>query len=778
MTVRFFSSASDATRARRPTDGVLLAGCSLILVLVTLASATSSLAGSVAAVVQALPGLIGWFWELCDTLVVVWALVIVGVTVFSNGRLSLLRDQTLAVVLALGAGTLVLEDGVTVADGLTAGGPGAIYPALRLAVSVAILVTSSPHLGRPIRRVGRWLIALASLSAVALGISTVLGVIAGLVLGAGAAAIVHLLFGSPGGVPTVDTVRTALGEIGIPVTEMTVDGLAPRGVARLLATDTDGRHLIVKVFGRDARDGQLVNVVWTYLWYRDEAPFLTLSRLRLVEHEAFLTLLAERAGVPVLPVRAAGMAEEDAVIVLDALGGPIAEHDDDAITDGYLQKIWRSVASLHEAGIAHGALDDLHLIILSDGGPAIGAFSRATAAASPAQLATDRAQLLVTTALHAGPARAIAAARTALGTDGLAAILPFLQSAALTRPIRIGLKAAPTLLDDLRTATAAAADTDVPKLEPLRRLTLGSALMVLVLVFAAWAVITAISHVGLSALLEELQQADSAWLWAALLFSQSIWISEAFSTLGACPRPLRLGPVIGLQFAIRFIALAVPSSAGRVALNVRFFQRAGLATSPAIAVGLVDSLAGFVVQVLLLIAIWLAGLGTLTLSLSGISIDVSSETVLAIVIAIVIGVAVLIMIPRVRRAIRPRLTEAAEALQVLRVPTKVLQLFGGNLVAQVLMAMTLGMCLRAFGTQTSLVNLLLINTLASLFSGVMPVPGGIGVMEAALAGGLIAAGVPQPTAVATAMTYRIVTFYLPPIWGAYALRVLRRREYL
>jgi uncharacterized membrane protein YbhN (UPF0104 family) len=308
--------------------------------------------------------------------------------------------------------------------------------------------------------------------------------------------------------------------------------------------------------------------------------------------------------------------------------------------------------------------------------------------------------------------------------------------------------------------------------------TLGSALIVLVVVFAAWAIITAISHVGLASLLDQLQQADSVWLWTALLFSQSIWISEAFSTLGACPRPLRLGPVIGLQFAIRFIALAVPSSAGRVALNVRFFQRAGLATSPAIAVGLVDSLAGFVVQVFLLLVIWLAGLGTLTLSLSGVSVDLNSELVLAIVIAGVIGIAVLVMIPKVRRAIRPRLSEAAEALQVLRVPTKVLQLFGGNFVAQVLMAMTLGMCLRAFGAQTSLVNLMLINTLASLFSGVMPVPGGIGVMEAALAWGLVAAGIAEPTAIATAMSFRIVTFYLPPIWGAYALRVLRRREYL
>jgi uncharacterized membrane protein YbhN (UPF0104 family) len=51
-------------------------------------------------------------------------------------------------------------------------------------------------------------------------------------------------------------------------------------------------------------------------------------------------------------------------------------------------------------------------------------------------------------------------------------------------------------------------------------------------------------------------------------------------------------------------------------------------------------------------------------------------------------------------------------------------------------------------------------------------------MEAALAWGLVAAGIAEPTAIATAMSFRIVTFYLPPIWGAYALRVLRRREYL
>jgi hypothetical protein len=164
----------------------LFAGCALTVGLVTVASATSSLAESITAVVQALPGLVGWFWELCDTLVVVWALVIVGVTVCSTGRLSLFRDQALAVVLALGAGALVLEDGVTVANGLTAGGPATICPALRSALSVAIH-TSSPHLGG--RSAGG---SVAHRAGLVLGGRPgdldVLGVIAGLALGGGAAA--------------------------------------------------------------------------------------------------------------------------------------------------------------------------------------------------------------------------------------------------------------------------------------------------------------------------------------------------------------------------------------------------------------------------------------------------------------------------------------------------------------------------------------------------------------------------------------------------------------
>ena len=92
-------------------------------------------------------------------------------------------------------------------------------------------------------------------------------------------------------------------------------------------------------------------------------------------------------------------------------------------------------------------------------------------------------------------------------------------------------------------------------------------------------------------------------------------------------------------------------------------------------------------------------------------------------------------------------------------------LFLGNLVAQLMLAMILGICLRAFGESASFAGLLLVNTMVALFAGFMPVPGGMGVSEAALTAGLVALGVPNTAAMSTAIAYRLVTFYLPPIWA-------------
>jgi uncharacterized protein (TIRG00374 family) len=230
-------------------------------------------------------------------------------------------------------------------------------------------------------------------------------------------------------------------------------------------------------------------------------------------------------------------------------------------------------------------------------------------------------------------------------------------------------------------------------------------------------------------------------------------------------------------------------------LEVRFFERNGVEAGGAVSIGLIDSVSGFVIQVLLILVITLSGLASLDLSSTSSSSSSSGGSsshgallILLVVLLVLAGVVALAVpryravikeaIPRYRANLRAQASAGAGALRVLRSPTKLTMLFGGNLVAQVLLAIVLGMCLRAFGQQASLAGLILVNTFVSLLAGFMPVPGGMGVAEAGYTAGLVALGIPNSAAVSTALAFRLVTFYLPPIWGTFAMRWLRRHSYV
>jgi uncharacterized membrane protein YbhN (UPF0104 family)/tRNA A-37 threonylcarbamoyl transferase component Bud32 len=774
--IRFFSSTADAPRARRPTDAMLLIAALVgLATAIVLAPEPADPGSATAAFIRSLPGLFGWFWEIGHVLMLAWAVVLVGAALVGRGRLFLARDQWLALTLASVGSLLLAGDWETTLDGLTSSGPPPIFPAIRIALVTAVLVTTSPHLGMPARRAGRLLLTVGTLSSIALGAVQPIGVIAGLSLGAAAATLIHLIFGSPGGRPTPDQVAEALADIGFETQHVEPARLQHRGVGMMRAASPDGGSLLIKVYGRDAWDGQLLSSIWSFLWYRDETPTLTLSRLQQVEHEAFVTLLAERAGVPVLPVVAAGPVANDALVVVDLEGEPFSSSED--VTDEMLADLWRGIGRMHGAGIAHGALDGDRLVVQggrSDGRLAIGDFGRATAVASESDVHADRAQLLATTALVVGTERALAAAAAELRSDDLTGLLAYLQPAALTPATRERVKSARIDLDALRKAAASAAGAEEPELVPLRRVTWGSLLQIGLIAIGAWVVISSVANVGLDTIVQELSGADWPWVVLALAISPAVQVAETFSTLGASVRPLRFGPVLLLQFAIRFIALAVPSSAARIALSVRFFQRAGVPTAEAIAIGAIDSVSGFVIQAVLLAIIALANLVTLDLSTKDIPVDFSGKLLILGVIVVVILVVAAVFVPRLRRMIAPHLTGARRAAAVLREPVKLLQLFGGNVLAQLLLAALLGLCLRAFGQQATMAELLVANTLTSLLSGIVPVPGGIGVTEATLTTLLVALGIPHSPALAATLTFRIITFYLPPAWGVLSMRSLKR----
>jgi uncharacterized protein (TIRG00374 family) len=122
--------------------------------------------------------------------------------------------------------------------------------------------------------------------------------------------------------------------------------------------------------------------------------------------------------------------------------------------------------------------------------------------------------------------------------------------------------------------------------------------------------------------------------------------------------------------------------------------------------------------------------------------------------------------------------EVRQALRGLRASNKLGLLIGGSLATEILFATALGVFANALGYDIGLADLLVINIAVSLLASVVPVPGGIGVAEFGLTVGLVAAGMPEESALATAVLYRVATFYLPPLWGFFAMRWLQRNSLL
>ena len=705
-----------------------------------------------------------------------YVVFVIVMAVIARDRPGLVRDLLVAGGAATFVGLLVgrVATGVWPALAGAIDGSGPRFPVLRIAIVAAIAATASPHVVRPLRRLGIVAFVGAALAVIALDLGSLAGVLCALGVGLGMAAIVRLIWGSPAGAPSLFRVRSALAQLGIDVGQFTQ---LPRehGVVRLSCAEAGGRTLDVKVYGRDAADTQLLAKAWRFVWYRNGGSSLTVTRVQQVEHETLVTLLALRAGVATADVVAtASTASGDKLLVTEAVGS------ERAIGPEHLESTWTALDALSSARISHGRIDADHVRTISADAVAITDWASATVEASPEEIARDVAAAIVLTATVAGNERAVDLAQAHVGEQRLLTAVSYLQKAALTADLRRSAKASKIDLDALRDAAAQRAGQPAPELVKLERVKWTSLLMTVILAAAIWFVIGQIAEIGWSAIVDAFQGATGGWLVVALVVGQLHRVADAISVIGACDQPLAFGPTVALEVSISFINLAVPTATARVAMTVRFFQKQGVAAAKALTFGALDSVSLFITQLAILVVTVGFGHTSLDFGASGGVSGHSTATklVIAVVVAVVAGVVVVLAVRRLRTWVFHQLSQAFDALRGLGSIHRWGPLFGGNLLSQVLFSTTLGICVLAFGYHVSLVNLMAINVLVSFFAGLMPVPGGIGVTEGALTAGLVAAGVPQAAALSAVLVYRIFTYYLPPAWGFFTMRWLERHDYL
>ncbi len=294
------------------------------------------------------------------------------------------------------------------------------------AVAVALATVASPFLGRRARRVAWVLAALVCLARIYVGSHLPFDVLGGAALGWAVGALVLLVFGAPSGQPSLERVRKALHAYGCDPADLEPMAGQDRRSARYLVSSHSRPDLFVKVVSRERRDSDLLYRAWRWLAHRGRPPSRLADPVGQVEHEASMALLAAAAGVrspPVLLVRSfsngAGLLVQERVH-----GHDLTDLGGGRLDQARLSDIWRQVAGLQAARIAHRDLG-LGSVMLDEHARAwLVDFDRAEAAASDRLLDDDVAALLAALDRVADPVLVRATAEQALGQDVVGRVLP------------------------------------------------------------------------------------------------------------------------------------------------------------------------------------------------------------------------------------------------------------------------------------------------------------------------------------------------------------------
>jgi uncharacterized protein (TIRG00374 family) len=417
-------------------------------------------------------------------------------------------------------------------------------------------------------------------------------------------------------------------------------------------------------------------------------------------------------------------------------------------------------------------------LVNGDRGHIITDFSVGALVADESECLQDIVELLFSLALLVGSTRAVDTAVLGLGIDRWAAALPYLQLPAVSRGTRNQADDPKAVMAELQSTVIDVTGTTLPEPVKVRRVSRRNVITAVLLILGAGALIPMLAGIDFAEVLAVLDDANWALIFLALCVGQSMFIPDAMGMMYAVGGRLPFWPLVTLQVAVKLISLAVPTFAGRVAMNSAFLRRFGVSPTIAVTQGAIDGVSGVIVEVSILILAIFAG--DLDLGLDFDSADVPWAIVLLIVTALAfVVVAVVRKVKRLRDKVLPAIREAKDALvQLLKKPGRAVGLLTSNLGTRLLMAGALWLVLVAIDAEISFVGCLVAVVATNLLQGVVPVPGGIGVTETVMTGFLVGLGVDQASAFAATITWRVITFYLPSAEGFFAMRWLERHDYL
>lgn len=278
---------------------------------------------------------------------------------------------------------------------------------------------------------------------------------------------------------------------------------------------------------------------------------------------------------------------------------------------------------------------------------------------------------------------------------------------------------------------------------------------------------------------QALKQADVGLLALAFCSILGAGITAALTYKQLIFKPIAFPKIVLVQYSGMFINRLLPAGIGGVSLFIDFLYRQGHTLAQASTVAAVNNGMGSIAHLSLL---FFAACATGFSAAPSMSVTISEFVLyLGIGLSFIVFFLLFFVFHTVRS--KGRLTTFIKNVgrTISKFRTRKLALLRAyvcSILNTSLHVLALTLVLRAFDIDLSIITSLIVLTGGVAAATVTPTPGGVVGAEAAITATLIAYDVHSGTALAAALSYRFVSYWLPILPGVIAFLYIQKRRYI
>lgn len=271
-----------------------------------------------------------------------------------------------------------------------------------------------------------------------------------------------------------------------------------------------------------------------------------------------------------------------------------------------------------------------------------------------------------------------------------------------------------------------------------------------------------------------IDHANGSWVLIAVVLTFSTFLSAAGTYYFLAFKPLSYWKTVLVQLAAMFVNKLLPGGIGALGANYAYLRKARHSQAQAASVVTANNLIGVVGHLLVAAAALLFYKGDV--KLHHFAKTLSNGSLIA---GLLTGAILLILFFTLGRS---RFFKGFKNYlkQLANYKTRPTALIAGLLTSMsltLLNVLCLAACSLALGVHLPFITTLLVFTLGISTSSLTPTPGGLGGFEAGLFAGFVAYHVAAPSALAAALLYRLVSYWVPLLAGAVAFIACQKKHF-